>query len=126
MIKTDRYLYGTVEECVNEIWKRIDFDMMTMPSFDFCYNAFDNTEEDVINAKDASNLGDGWFGCKANYEFDPQHYSLNIIIGYYGGGAFYSVCIYEDSEESKKELIEGICNAAELKPNWETVIEFVD
>lgn len=126
MIKTDRYLYGTVEECVNEIWKRIDFDMMTMPSFDFCGDPDkeDITEDDLNNAKDGTDLGSSWCGCRANYDFDPQHYSLNIIIGYYGGGDFYSICVYEDDEEYKKELLEKICKAADLNPDWNTIIEF--
>ncbi len=126
MIKTEKYLYGTVEECVNEIWKRIDFDIMTMPSFDFCGDPYENTEDDLINSKNGLGLGERWYGCKANYDFDPQHYSLNIILGYYGGGDFYSVCICEDNEDAKRELIEKICDAAGIEADWDTVIEFLD
>ena len=127
MIKTERYLYGTVVECVNEIWKRIDFDKMTMPSFDFCgYPYEDNTEDDLKNAEDGTDLGERWYGCKANYDFDPNHCSLNIILGYYGGGDFYSVCIYEDDEDAKRELIEKICDAAGIEADLDTVVEFLD
>lgn len=126
MIKTNKFIYGTIEECVNEIWKMIDFYDMEAPDFDFCGDVREDiTETGIKNASTASELGNEWYGCKVNRDFDPFKESINLIFGYYGGGYFDSICIWDEDEEFKDVIIRKICDATELKPDWKTVFEII-
>ena len=130
MLKAKRFLYGTVEECVEEIWKRIDFENMEFPEFDFCNDPYDDniTEDDLNNAEDGTDLGDGWSGCKVNNDFDSKYASFNLIFGYYGGGCFEALCICDGDENDdrvKREMVSKICDVGDLEPDWNIVCEFV-
>ena len=128
MVKTERFIVGTVKECVDEIWKLIDWENMIFPDFDFCIDPYDNTEEEIKNAKDGCDLGESWYGCKGNYDFDPRGISINVIFGYYGGGDFCSLCMYDDDEEYKEMIIQKMFDTTngELAPYSDTVIELIE
>ena len=131
MVKNNKYICGTVKECVEEIWKMINWNEMRFPEFDFCgsYDIEELTEEELDTVKSPSELGSSWSGCKENFDFDSKGYSINIIFGYYGGGWFRSMCIeYEERNEKEcivNDMINIICDVADLKPDWETVFELI-
>lgn len=127
MVKTERFIVGTVKECINEIWKLIDWSTMTFPDFDFCIDPYEDAESNIENAEDGCDLGEAWCGAKGNYDFDPRGTSINVIFGYYGGGDFYSLCMYDDDEEYKEMIIQKMCDTAngELTPYSDTVIELI-
>ena len=126
MIKNGKIMYGTIKECVDEIWNMIDWNKCEFPDFDFCNDPYDDiTETDVMNAKDGNDIGNGWYGCKANDDFDPEFTSINLIFGYYGGGWFDSLMMYDEDDEYKDFIIRKICEATDLTPSCKTVFEFI-
>lgn len=129
MVKVGRFMYGTVRECVNEIWKRIDIDEAKFPDFDFCddpgLDDSEDIEKEMGEAKEGTDLGSGWYGVKANDDFDPGYTSINVICGYYGGGAFEGMAIDEYDDVYKESFLRMICNVSDMEPEWKTVVEFV-
>lgn len=131
MVKNNKYICGTVKECVEEIWKMINWMEMRFPEFDFCGSCDieELTEEELDTVKSPSELGSSWSGCKENFDFDSKGDSINLIFGYYGGGWFRSMCIeYEERNEKEcivNDMINIICDVADLKPDWETVFELI-
>ena len=70
MIKKNNFIYGTIEECVNEIWKMIQYingKPRRFPEFDFCADVsrIESFDDDVK----AIDIGTGWYGCKQNEDF---------------------------------------------------------
>ena len=129
MIKKANIIYGTLKECVNEIWNMIDFDNMKFPDFDYAaWVDEDITEEDIdeaVKKNDASLIGDSWYGCRQNDDFDPD--TINIIFGHYGGGGFCGMEIYEEDDIYKQEIIASIINSTcdELGEDEYTVFEIM-
>lgn len=129
MLKNEKFICGTVEECVNEIFKMIDWNKMEFPDFDFCSDGFfeDLTQEELDEAENITYLGTGCYGCKRNSDFDSLRESIDLIFGYYGGGWFRSMCLDDDEyeDEYKKEMISIICEGADLRPEWYTAFELI-
>lgn len=125
MIKTERFLYGTVEECVREIVSRIDWDNGVFPEFDFCDEPFDGlSEKEILECDISGNLGEGWFGCKdISHLFDAD--TFNLVFGWYSGGQL-TVADLWDKEDAFLDIVTAIrnCTNGNLGINGLTVIDF--
>lgn len=125
MIKYNNLIYGTVRECVEELWKLIDFNEWKFPDFDFAACASEGlTLKDL--EKHGWHCGESWYGCKElRSVFDSDTFSL--FFGYYGGGGVVSLEIYKDAPECKDDLIRAIRNSTngELEEDDPTLFEIV-
>lgn len=105
-----KIFYGTLRECVDELFEMIDFDNREFPAFDFASNVSENDETAeyaLFNAK-------SWHGVKPiTHLFDCD--TISIVIGYYGGGGIQSMELYNYSSEDelKEMLIRKICESVE-------------
>lgn len=115
MIKTDRFLVGTVRECVTEIVNMINWNKISIPDFDFCEQPYDDiTTETLRDAVDGTELGDFWYGCRnVAFLFDGESENIVLLFGYYGGGGSVVVEINWDERKETDEIIKWICNAIE-------------
>ena len=125
MIKYKNFIYGTVRECVEELWKLIDFETWVFPDFDFAaWVDEDLTLEDL--EKHGWHCGELWYGCKElGNVFNSDTFSL--FFGHYGGGGVASLEIYEDAPECEDDLIRAIRNSTngELEEDVPTLFEIV-
>ena len=126
MIKYNNLIYGTVRECVEELWKLIDFDNWVFPDFDFAaWVDEDLTLEDL--EKKGWNCGESWYGCRElGNVFNSDTFSL--FLGHYGGGGIAGIEINDDDSDYKNDLIKAIyiSTAGELKENTSTLFEIND
>lgn len=109
MIKYGRYIYGTLNECVDELYKLIDFDNRKFPEFDFAaWVDEDLTVDDFRETKYPADLGESWYGCKDISDlFDAD--TFNIVFGHYGGGGIVALEVVGDYEpEEKRDIIKCI------------------
>lgn len=136
MTKTNRFICGTVRECVTEIVRMINWDNMEIPDFDFCENCdlegitLEDVEEAVANE---ISLGSGWYGAKnVSHIFDGKGNSIALLFGYYGGEGYEVVEIGYDEKSETNMIIDLICDAitnstrGELRPDYDTVFELVE
>lgn len=119
-------IYGTVRECVKEVFRRIDFMNAKFPDFDFAsWVEEDITQEEIDNAKDIINLGSSWFGCKdlGSQFFDSD--TISVMFGHYGGGGINAVEIIDDDsfEDFLRALIESTEDS--LREYDYTIFEFI-
>ena len=124
MIKYENLIYGTVRECVEELWKLVDLENRVFPDFDFAaWVAEDLTLEDL--ERKGWNCGESWYGCKElGGVFDAD--TLSLFLGHYGGGGVASTELSDD-EEGKDELIRAIIKSTdeELKEDTPTLFEIL-
>ena len=111
------YIYGTLEECVNEYWKRIDFENGTAPNVDYAASVL----EDCVDCDDALDSAQGWFGFKNVKEaFDSD--DIVFLFGHYGGGGVESLEVTGEYEMEKDLLMRRIgsstdeCGYSVLEP----------
>lgn len=106
MIKYKNLIYGTVRECVEELWKLIDFENWVFPDFDFAAWADEDlTLEDL--EKHGWHCGESWYGCKElGSVFNSD--TLSLFFGHYGGGGVMAVEISDDNPDCKDDLIKAI------------------
>lgn len=109
MIKYNNLIYGTLNECVNEIWKMIDYDTLQFPNFDYAaLVSEDLTLEDLKRL--GNNAGSSWFGVKnMTNVFDSD--TISLFTGHYSGGGINSLEIDEYSKP--EDLIDMIIYSTE-------------
>lgn len=124
--KNSVVVYGTLKECVNELWKEIDFKTHKFPRVDYAANVWDSAE----NAQEAFDGAEGWFGfADTSNLFDCDTFTL--LFAHYGGGGVESMEMYYGAEEEdlKEMLMQRIgsstdqCGYGVLEPNDYTVFE---
>lgn len=123
MIKYENLIYGTVRECVEEVWKLIDFKAMDFPDFDFAAWVSDYSTMGDLEAH-GSDYASSWYGVKdLGNEFDSD--TISLFFGHYGGGGVESMEIWGDSPEDKDLLIQKICDSTdgELAEDSPTLFE---
>lgn len=121
-------IYGTLKECVDKLFKRIEFDK-SFPEFNIAVDVIENAP----SIKEAYTTAEGWFGCKdIGNEFDSDIFEL--IIFHYGGGGLQSMeiepyDIEEDLEDTKENFMKKIgestdyCDYGVLKPSDYVIFE---
>ena len=117
--------YGTLRECVDELWKHIDFENLEMPKVDFAASAMENAK----SAYEAYHNSEGWFGFQdVGDKFDCD--KISLMFAHYGGGGIESLELTGEDEESEKEyLMQRIgsstdaCGYGVLEPDDMTVFE---
>lgn len=116
--------YGTLKECIDELYGLIDFEHKTMPRVD--YSAY--APEDAKTAYEAYSAAEGWFGIvKCENDFDSD--GIVLLMGHYGGGGIQAVELTDENpEEEKMLLMRQIRNSADdcgycLLPHEYTVFE---
>ena len=103
------YIYGTLEHCVDELWKRIDWEKQKCPEVDFA--AIVNQSSKSL--KEARQDACAWFGIKNVTEmFNGENIAL--IVNYYGGGGFECIELIDDSEDTKEALMSRIGNSTDM------------
>jgi len=104
MIITDKYIYGTLRECVDELWKRIDFVKMKFPIFSFAAVVSDDITDPDQFAWDA----EAWFRCvDVTKMFQGDSYTgFSLIFGYYGGTVTECMELFMESSDDEKSLKE--------------------
>ena len=121
----DRYIYGTLKECVDKLWERIDWENGKFPEFDYAAIV----SEDCKTIKEAIKDAEAWFGCKdITKMFQGDTFSL--VFGYYAGGVAesmefeaWSTDHHDDDEENKERMMACIGNSTDrngygiLEPN---------
>lgn len=125
MNKKKTVVYGTLEECVNEYYKRIDFENGTAPNVDYAASVWEDCE-DVLDAYESA---EGWFGIKdISEEFNSD--TVTLLFGHYGGGGVESLELYGDDPETEKEILmqrigssTDDCGYGVLEPQDYTVFE---
>lgn len=127
MITKGEYIYGTLKECVDELWKRIDWKNRKFPDFD--YAAF--VGEDERNIDEVRHQADGWFGCKdvGNlYNAD----TFTLIFAHYSGGGVESMELWNDDDTDRKQMLidrignsTDLCGYGILDPNDYTLFEII-
>ena len=55
----DHVFYGTLRQCTDELWKKIDFKHNVFPRFDYAAVVI----EDAETARKAYKTAESWFGC---------------------------------------------------------------
>ena len=127
-----KVIYGTLRECVDEVFKRIDFEK-TFPKFpDFDFAAI--VEEGLQPADfstDPTDNAESWFGCKdlgRVYQTD----TISLFIGHYTGGGIESMELRGEDPEREKETLMVRMGASTdnigfgvLDPDDYTMFEFV-
>lgn len=114
-------IYGTLRECVNEYWKRIE----DRPKVNYAAEVVENEE----SAEKAYGFASGWFGfTDVSDKFDSD---TNVLLfGHWGGGGIECMEITGDEEE-KEILMQKIgastdsCGYGVLEPDDITVFELV-
>lgn len=102
MIKYKNLIYGTVRECVDELWKLIDFNHAIFPNFDFATPYEGLTLEDFKDSDSPLDFGESWHGCKdLGLEFDAD--TISLLFGHYGGGGIQSLELFGDDEVKEKK-----------------------
>lgn len=132
MIKTKRFLIGTVRECVTEIVNMINWEKSRINNFDFCCYPYDDiTKEDINEADDGSDLGESWYGCKnVASAFNGEREGFSLLFGYYGTCFNELVNIIYDEKNETGMIINRICDAiysvtlAGLTKDSDTIFEF--
>ena len=105
----DYIIYGTLRECVDELWKMIDFKNGVFPDFDFAASVCENED----NACDAYDSGECWFGCKdIGKAFDCD--TISLMIAHYGGGGITSMELTGEYPDEKETLMRRIAEATDL------------
>ena len=98
--------YGTLRECVDELWRRINFTEMKFPDFDFALAQYGETDFET-----AYENAECWFGVKDfGKKFDSD--TISVMIGHYGGGGVEAMEI-SGEEGEKEKLMKKISNAVE-------------
>lgn len=125
-INGNNVIYGTLEECVAELFNRIDFRMSSFPDFDFAtYVNDDITQKDMDDATDVCDLGESWYGCKdlGNKFFDSD--TISVMFGHYGGGGIRALELYDD--ECMEPFIQTLIDSAygDLGRDSYTIFEFI-
>ena len=123
-------IYGTLEECVDELFKRIDFGKAKFPDFDFAAVVEEDLKQEDFPS-DPTDAAESWFGCKdlgRVYQTD----TISLFIGHYTGGGIESMELRgEDIESEKETLIARIGIATDdvglgvLNPDDPTMFEFI-
>ena len=93
-----KIIYGTVEKCVNEVFRRIKFNGTPFPDFSWAVCV----DEEVTDACDAYESASGWFGCRD--VGGPLDAPFSIIFNHYGGGGMECIELSEDYLETAKPL----------------------
>lgn len=116
-------IYGTLRECVDELWDRMD--LAHMPKVNYAASVC----EDEDSAEEAYGSAEGWFGfADLGSEFDSD--TVMLLFGHWGGGGIECMELTGDEEE-KEILMERIgsstdsCGYGVLEPDDITVFEFV-
>lgn len=116
--------YGTLRECIDELYDLIDFEYYEMPIVNYAASA----PEKAKSAFEAYNESSGWFGFKdIGNDFDCD--TISLLFAHYGGGGIESLELTGyDPEAEKKLLMEKIRNSTEccgysLRPDEYTVFE---
>lgn len=105
-----KIFYGTLRECVDELFTMIDFDNREFPAFDFA----SNVDEDYETVESAWNDAESWHGVKPiTHLFGCD--TISIVIAHYSGGGIQSMEFYDDSSEDelKEMLIRKICESVD-------------
>lgn len=121
-------IYGTLQECTNELFEMIDFDNADFPDFDFAASV----SEDCENEDDAYEEAEGWFGVKdlgENFDCD----TISLMCAHYGGGGIRALELSYDSDEvdQKNDFMRMIGESTDeigygvLEPNDYTVFEII-
>ncbi len=126
MIIEGNKIYGTLKECVEELFKRIENCGGIFPEFDFCADCL----EEAKSMKEAYNSSSGWFGCKDISELFDNTQSYSLVLDYYGGGATESADLDMTDREDMEIIISRIGSCTDnigygvLNPNDYTIFEF--
>ena len=103
------YIYGTLKKCVDELWKRIDWEKKSCPAVDFAAVI----DENCKTTEDARKDAEAWFGIKDVTKMF-QSENIELIINYYGGGGLECIELIDDSEDTKLALMQRIGNATDM------------
>ena len=116
-------LYGTLKECVDELWKTMD--LAHFPKVNYAASVM----EDEESVKHAYDYASGWFGfADLGSEFDSD--TVVLLFGHWGGGGVEVMELAGDESE-KEILMQRIgsstdkCGYGVLEPNDMTVFEIM-
>ena len=124
-----KIIYGTLRECVDELWKIIEENDYTYcPRVDFAAVV----DEDAENGKEAYESAEGWFGFK-DYGDDFNTDTISLCFAHYCGGGVAAMEIDLEHGEDQKEILMNTigystdqCGYGVLEPNDMTVFEIYD
>lgn len=125
-----KVIYGTLRECVDELFKRIDFRKAKFPDFDFAAIIEENLYPSDFPSS-PTDAAESWFGCKdLGNVFNTD--TISLFIGHYTGGGIESMELRgEDIESEKETLMTRMGSATDdvglgvLEPEDYTMFEFV-
>lgn len=103
------YIYGTLKKCVDELWKRIDWEKKYCPEVNFVAIV----DESSVSVEEAWKSAEAWFGIKDVTKMF-QSENIELIINYYGGGGLECIELIDDSEDTKLALMQRIGNATDM------------
>lgn len=121
----ENVFYGTLKECVDELYKLIDFEHKEIPRVSYSASTTINAE----TAYEAYTTAEGWFGfTDVGDVFDCD--TISLMFAHYGGGGIECLELYGEDEELEKELImqrignsTDSCGYGVLEPDDWTVFE---
>ena len=103
--------FGHLENVTREIAKRMIENGDR--SFSFCQSSEDDWSR--YSAEEYENIGTGWYGIKRlDSVFDNEPCEYIVAVGYYGGGSFECLYMYDeggDVDDTINELGRAICKA---------------
>lgn len=105
-----KYFYGTIRECAEEVFRRIDLGKVEFKPFDFAIYVDLYFEEKYPATTEISRLASSWFGCKdVGDAFDSNVPA--VMFCHYGGGGVTACEIDSDSlEDFISAWVESIDN----------------
>ena len=126
----NKIIYGTLRECVDELWKMVFLDekLPKFPRVDYAASVIENAD----SVEEAYKNAEGWFGfVEVGGLFNCDTFSL--FFAHYGGGGVTAMEIepaWECSEKESKELLmrrigesTDSCGYGVLEPGDYTVFE---